>query len=417
MAENKKKKYKKRPQTRNKTEKRQAKQASVKGSLITAAAFLIVVFGFGAAGVLSPDRSFSDMENRTLAQKPEFSFERLKNGEFTADIEKYMSDQIFLKDQLVGVRTAADRMLMKSYLNGVYFGSDGYYLQDFQPNAELVRNNIAKLGEFAQKLGDQVEMDLLLAPNAVCVLEDKLPLFSKSQPQEDIISLVERELDKKITFISPVDKMKVDQHKDSFYYRTDHHWTATGAEFAYIQLMQGIGESVPKAEYQSDKLEDFYGTLYSKAPASDAQADTLELPVQRDNKITVKYTIPKGDHDVPKECKEVDGIMTKKGLMAAEPQSTKDKYASLMGGNFALCEIETQGELDQRVLIIKDSYANAMLPYLCSKYQHISVIDLRYYHMEEQTVSEYVKDKGIERVIGIYNVDFLNSDNNFAWLD
>lgn len=49
-----------------------------------------------------------------------------------------MSDQIFMKDQLVSLKTVTDRTLLKNYQNGVYFGKDGYYLQDYQENRPLI---------------------------------------------------------------------------------------------------------------------------------------------------------------------------------------------------------------------------------------------------------------------------------------
>ncbi len=396
---------------------RQPEKASFTGGVITAVSFLAVIFGFAVAGLISPDRAFSDMENRTLQQKPEFSFERLKNGDFTADIEQYMSDQIFLKDELVSVKTAADRMLLKSYLNGVYFGSGGYYLQDFQPNIELVDRNVDKLNSFAETVKGQAEVSFLLAPNAVCVLGDKLPAFNKSRPQEEVISEIESRLSKDINFVCPAEDMKQSPDKDSFYYRTDHHWTADGAYFAFEKLMESMGESVPQVNWQTEELKDFYGTLYSKAPQGTAKPDTIELRTADDNEITVKYVTPNGDHKAPAECTEQEGVLTNSTLFAEEPKTTKDKYATFMGGNFTLIECDTQGENDENVLVIKDSYANSMMPYLCQKYKHISMIDLRYYHMEPKTVSQYVQENNITKVIYLYNVDFINTDNNFAWLD
>ena len=45
------------------------------------------------------------------------------------------------------------------------------------------------------------------------------------------------------------------------------------------------------------------------------------------------------------------------------------------------------------------------------------MIDMRYYHIMDKTVSEYVKDNGITKVIFLYNMDFVNTDNNFIWLE
>ena len=87
--------------------------------------FLLFIFGFAVASFISEDREFSENENRYLQQAPEFSWKKLEKGEFTSDIESYMSDQIFMKDQLVSLKTVTDRTLLKNYQNGVYFNRFG----------------------------------------------------------------------------------------------------------------------------------------------------------------------------------------------------------------------------------------------------------------------------------------------------
>ena len=76
--------------------------------------FLLFIFGFAVASFISEDREFSENENRYLQQAPEFSWKKLEKGEFTSDIESYMSDQIFMKDQLVSLKTVTDRTLLKT---------------------------------------------------------------------------------------------------------------------------------------------------------------------------------------------------------------------------------------------------------------------------------------------------------------
>ena len=384
------------------------------GHIITTGVFLTLVFGFALAGLITPDKEFSEMENSTLQQKPQFTFERLKNGEFTGDIEKYTSDQIFLRDELIALKTAADMTLGKKYMNGVYLAEDGFYIQDYQENAAQVQTNIGCLNEFAEGLDEDIPVSFLLAPNSSCVLRDKLPAVNKCGDQQQTVELIRGMLSDRIELAYPAEALRAEG--DSCYYRTDHHWTAHGAELGYSSLRQTMGLSAVGGEKTVRELPDFYGTLYSKAPTAWAQSDTIQLVTYKGNDITVRYVSQSGDHKPPEECAETDGVPAKEGLFAKAPETTKDKYAAIMGGNFALTEIETNGMLDEHVLILKDSYANAVLPELCAQFKHISMIDLRYYHIEEETVSEYVKSHGIDRVIFIYNVDFINSDNNFVWL-
>ena len=91
----------------------------------------------------------------------------------------------------------------------------------------------------------------------------------------------------------------------------------------------------------------------------------------------------------------------------------KDKYAVFFGGNYPVARIKSNGVNTEKVLIIKDSYANSLVPFLADQYREIHMLDLRYYH---ESVSEYIRENGIERVIFINNVDFISTDNNFLWL-
>ena len=71
----------------------------------------------------------------------------------------------------------------------------------------------------------------------------------------------------------------------------------------------------------------------------------------------------------------------------------------------------------EKVLILKDSYANAAMQFFIDQYSEITMIDLRYYRMQEKSVSELAKELGVDRIIMLYNMDFLNEDNNFIWLN
>ncbi len=380
--------------------------------------FLLFIFGFAVAGVLSEDREFSDNENRYLQQMPEFSWKNLKDGEFTSDIESYMSDQIFMKDQLVSLKTVTDRALLKNYQNGVYFGKDGYYIQDYQENRELVKKNVELLNSFAEGLDNDVQVSFLLAPNAVSVLSDKLPAVNQTDDQLDTVRYVKSILSDRITLCCPYEELKqANEEGEQVYYRTDHHWTAAGAQTAFDALMTAMGESIPNTPYSKIGVSEFYGTLYSKAPYQGASADTVDLVYGLNNELTVTYVGGDNDKSLFVQGEHKDGNVITHRLYDDSWKDKKDKYATYLGGNFSLTEIDSEGESDENVLIIKDSYANAAMPYFCQKYKHVSMIDLRYYHMEDLTVSEYIEEKDIDKVIYLYNIDFLNSDNNFVWLE
>ena len=382
--------------------------------IIMTSCFLIFIFGFVIAGLVSKDRDFSETENRILAQFPEFSWKRVKSGQYTSDLESYMSDQIFMKDQLVSLKVDADRLILKNYQNGIYFAKDGYIIQDYQENTELIKKNVDCLNSLADTVGEQAQMTFMLVPNAVSVMENKLPTANQSDNQLDSIDFVRNNLSSKINFYCPYEELKnAVTNGTQVFCRTDHHWTPEGAKIGFDGLMKSMNESIPDVNYDIETLKEFYGTLYSKAPSAFTRSDNINLYTNPLNKITVTYSGSSGDNS---KLTEHSGIKLD-SLFVDEFKTQKDKYKTFLGGNFDLLNIESQGESDEKVLIIKDSYANCTMPYFADKYKHITVMDMRYYHMEELSVSEYIKQNKIDKIIFLYNMDFVNTDNNFGWIE
>lgn len=371
--------------------------------IIMVSVFIVFIIGFAVWSFLLKDREFSEMENRNLAQFPTFSWKNLKDGSFTDGLEKYVSDQLPFKDELVTLKTDADRLLMHDLQNGVYFGKDGYYLQDYKQDSDQVEKNAECINELA-KLCPDADISFMLVPNSISVMSDKLPCVNTSGDQNETIDKVKEMLDEKIRFYCPMSDLKqAAQDGTQVFYKTDHHWTSDGARVGFDGLMKAMGEPELKADYDVKEIPDFLGTLYSKAPSAFADKDTMKLLTDKSNTMTVEYINEKKTSD---------------SIFDTSFEDKKDKYSTFFGGNFANVHITSTGaQQDKKVLILKDSYANCAMPYFTSMYSDVTMIDLRYYHIQEKTVSEYIKDNKIDKVILLYNVDFLNTDNNFVWIE
>ena len=97
------------------------------------AIFTIVVISaliliFTVADFFEKDRIFSEAENRLLAVKPQFTWEALLDGTYTADLENYLTDQFVSRDKWITMKTKMDVLLQKKEINGVYLGKDNYLL-------------------------------------------------------------------------------------------------------------------------------------------------------------------------------------------------------------------------------------------------------------------------------------------------
>ena len=88
--------------------------------------------------------------------------------------------------------------------------------------------------------------------------------------------------------------------------------------------------------------------------------------------------------------------------------SKKDKYSYFLDNNHYFIEI-TNNEIstNEELLVIKDSYANAFIPFLVGNYKKIYVIDPRYY---KKSISEYIQQKKIKNVLFLYNIKTIDND-------
>ena len=115
------------------------------------ALFALFLGGMLVWSLLLPDRERSEVENRTLAQWPAFSWQSLKSGSFTEGVEEYFADQFPLRDQWTGLKARAEQLLGKREFNGVYLCGDTLIAKVERPEAGLTEKNLSVRTSRARK--------------------------------------------------------------------------------------------------------------------------------------------------------------------------------------------------------------------------------------------------------------------------
>ena len=92
---------------------------SKKYAVFITALFCVFLGAFFIANAASPDKDFSPMENRVLAQAPTLTGEGLVSGKFMEDFESYITDQFALRDQWIALKAGAEYASGKRENNGV----------------------------------------------------------------------------------------------------------------------------------------------------------------------------------------------------------------------------------------------------------------------------------------------------------
>lgn len=359
------------------------------------AILLLLFIGIIAAlHLLTPDRSFSESENRVLEKLPDLSLQALSSGRFTSNFEKYVSDQFAYRDVWIGVKSDADRLMGKKESNGVYLGDDGYLIQKFTaPAAGDLEDKVEAILAFGNATPG-LHKYVMLVPTAVTLLEDKLPSYAQASDELGYLDQVRQALPSDIRFVDVYPALYAER-KQPIFYKTDHHWTTRGAYSAYRELCRQMGILRQEEDdfYIRQVTNEFYGSLYSKSGFRRLQPDIIELYV------------PKKDHSYAVEYVEEQQISD--SLYEMDNLNKKDKYTVFLNGNHALIHIITGHSEGKKLLLVKDSFANSLIPFLTEHYSEIYVVDLRYY---EEDLVKLVQEQDIHDMLLLYNIQTFMED-------
>lgn len=364
---------------------------------ITGFTFILYIFAFFGLQLLAKDRTFSELENRNLSSKPEFTMSALVDGSYGKAFETYIADQFPLRNQFISTKAYSELFLQKKDNNGVYIGKDDYFLQDFKsPDLDLALRNANYINELAK--GFHVYVGL--APTATKVLEDKLPIYATPYDEELYISTFYNNLSEQVMKLDFLNALKM--HQDEYiYYKTDHHWTTLGAYYAYTEFCKSAG--IVPLSLNDFKIEEvsnsFYGTLFSKGNFTFASPDAVQLfhPNQVET-VEVSY--------------EGSGKTTST-LYEYSHLDTKDKYSIFLDNNHPLIKITTSVKNGRKLLVIKDSYANCFIPFLTNHFEEIQILDLR---LMTAPVTTLAKESGITEIFLLYNVQNFSVESKLSLL-
>ena len=313
----------------------------------------------GVSLLFFPAPRFSPGENRMLAEKPKFSLTALANGSYTAGWESYTAERIAGRRVMRGVHAALELMLGKGEANGVILCRDGSLSRRLTVNEHVYRKNLKAIAKYhALASAHDTMLTVAVAPRRMDARADVLPALYRAHEEFAPYQALHKSLPDAMVF----DALK----EDAEWYRTDHHWTTAGAYKAYLALGNRLGFT-PYEERDFSKetvSEVFWGTSDAACGLLGVTPDKIEL---------WRYT---GDEAL---CLTKDGNpATFTGLYDFSKLSTRDGYAVFLGGNDGVTEVSL-GQQDPRptLLIIKDSFANAVIPFVARHY-HIIAVDPRY---------------------------------------
>ncbi|WP_276352752.1 DHHW family protein [Cohnella caldifontis] len=384
------------------------------------ALFLLPVAALAVLNLVKPDGNakVSELEKRELQAWPAFSVDKLVHGTLFKEYDDYFSDHFVFRNGFVELGSAAKELKGNKGSDGISLvvnkggNNMGEALDDGGGSGGTDPEAVAAAGGTAS---DDGEGEVVSAESSTyLVVKDKAMLLYQYSPASaeayaKAINHLRSLIDPKIRVYSMLvpsqvefvesEKLRklsgsqkeafghvyelldsgvkgvpayesVEAHKGEYvYFRSDHHWTALGAYYGYQALAKTMGfDPVPLDKYQEKDLPGFLGTAY---------AATLNAEVKK-HPDTVATFPPFVKHTYTVYRDGVHGV--KRTLVEGKiPADGRGGYAVFLGGDFALSRIATDVKNGQKLLVIKDSYANAVVPFLLPHFQEIEVLDPRYF--------------------------------------
>jgi hypothetical protein len=401
--------------------------------------FLLLLTTGGVLSLVLPKSKISEAEKRTLTPFPRFSVEQLFQGNFTDSLDLFYSDNFPFREPFVDVSGALNQNFgyrandMRIYktkvvveestpivakdslaaapkdsviakakapridstkakvaeLNSIVI-YQGRAFQMFNGSVDNARNYAEVINKYQARLGDSAQVYCLIAPTPI---DFYLPLSNKRPRNLEgpNIDTVHAHLDSLVLIARAYDEIA--KHTNEYvFFNTDHHWTALGAYYAYRSFCDVAGlEAFDLSRFERRVRKRYLGSLYDM---------TKDLSLKQNKDSVVSYRVPQQTTTWRYITPKLDSVVKSK-LFVEIPT-----YAMFLGGDHPLIHIETEIDNDRRLLVVKDSYGNAVVPFLTMHFSDVYVVDYRYF---ERNLVDFSRRHKITDVIFLHNTFVVNT--------
>ncbi|WP_019419906.1 DHHW family protein [Paenibacillus sp. OSY-SE] len=353
--------------------------------------FVVTLFLMSLTFLLLPAQRFSDLENRYLQSAPHLSWDNLLSKKYAQEAESFVTDQFPFRAKWVWVKSAVEQLRLQQENNGIYKGRDGYLFEKFvAPDYSKIQQYTEAVKQFASN-HPEANTTFMLAPTSVGIYPERLPWLAPIYSQAKVNQYIAEYVQGSVSFINGFDFLSP-HASEPIYYRTDHHWTTNGAYLAYVAYAEKMGwQPMSKKEFHIQTVSDsFLGSYHTRSQFNGITPDSIQVYTPIKPVSTEMYIADTGE--------------TFMSMYDASFLEKKDQYSYFLGGVHALMKLtsklDPQDVKQEKLLVIKDSYAHSVIPFLTLNVPEIQVIDIRYYN---GSISDYMSENGIKNVLLLFN--------------
>jgi hypothetical protein len=400
--------------------------------------FTVVVYVaiFAAFGLLTfssffDEAKISSRENRSLEELPQLTGYGWFSGSYSAQFTRFLSDHVLGREELVGFAHVAEGRFKRSDGVNIVTGNadptavsaqaaqseavdylllENRILQIFRHDSSLCSDYAAAANDIFALFPADVDTYFMVAPTRIAFEAPEHAQYSA--PQEPAIRQAYEAIDGGVTTIDAYSALEQQSIQlENLYFRLDHHWTHAGAYFAAKALWEEQGrEYLPIELYEKHEGPPFLGYLY-------AITGSNEYANQHDALVYYLYQGNAGTEVVQKVSgKDEQGrtLITEESGKIIDPQ--RQGYYSFLNASYSWAVLDGMAQDGSVLLMVGDSYASALAPWMAANYEKVLVIDPRFYDEGKDGIRGLAEKYGITDVLIINCAVTMSSPSFIAYM-
>ncbi|MBU5313048.1 hypothetical protein KQI38_13475 [Tissierella carlieri] len=354
--------------------------------------FLLVIFAIPILTAMRYNVNVSNIENRTLAPLPQYSNERLLNGQYFSEWENYISDHIIGRDYLIKSYTLLNmKVLGKHKINNIIIGKEDtllpFYTEELSNNLEYYLNNLNAMTENMKNLQNHIkanggEFYFVGLPGQSSFFKSRYQNYFENKEgyfvenENKMFNNLEKN---NINYINMNEVFKKDQNNEN-YLKTDHHFSFKGSYRTYVEIIDRLRNDLGLDIGKPLDIEELDIVTLDK-PILGSRNRQLYFLHPTDEKVSIAYPRTPIDYE-----KYTNGVLDPKLYYINNDENPS--YNIYMGGDQKEIIIDTNREDLPNLLIFGDSFTNALEPLLYYHFNETRILDLRHY--KEMNLYEYI---------------------------
>ncbi len=399
-----------------------------------------------------PRSTFSELERRDLLRFPDFTWESLRNGDFTQSVSNWFSDSEPFRDVLMrgsmelkslmafktrdavtfhaaqeepvtvaetpsAVDLVGDQRDIEEFHNDVNANAkmenagvivvgnapDARALMAFKNKNKGEQRYAEVVNKYQTLFGSEVNVYCMIIPTAV---EYYCPVNARNctDPEFPVLNELYKLIDTTVQVVDLYDLMGAHVDED-IYLRTDHHWSPLGAYYAARQFAMVAGVKVPELEdFVTDTIKGYVGSMYGFSKDVNVKKSPEDFVFYKPTGVTYNTTYIR--YELDEDFQIIGEERPHQGEFFVKTAGTGSAYCTFMGSDARITQVKTDADCPRRLLVMKDSFGNAIPGYLFGSFSEIHVIDFRYF---TYNIKDYIETHGITDILMANNISHVCS--------